>query len=103
MAAIGPVQIAAKLEVIGRISKHQINAVIGQAFHSGNAIARQNLAQRQSVFWPDYWRRSRLYFERAALLCGLNDPHHTFPNVRLIHRVSPCGQSVKGFALTKHG
>ena len=47
MAAIGAREIAAQLEVIGRIGKHHIDAGRGQRTHRRNAIAGDDLAQRQ--------------------------------------------------------
>ncbi len=43
MAAVGPVEIASELQIVGRICKDQIDAGIGQRPHRSDAVAGQNL------------------------------------------------------------
>ena len=47
VAAVGPIEIAAKLQVVGGIGEDQVHAVIGQFAHRCHAVAIQDLPQWQ--------------------------------------------------------
>ena len=53
MAAVGPVEIAAQLQVVRRIGEDQVDAVVGQAAHRLHAVSVEDLAQRQIVLRRD--------------------------------------------------
>src|SRR3546814_14780002 len=48
-AALRTEKVAAKLEIIGRIRKEQIDRVLGQFVHGGDAVALNYHIQRQGV------------------------------------------------------
>ena len=47
---VGPVQLAAELQVIGRVREHHIDAAIGQRRHLPDAVAGENLVARDRLF-----------------------------------------------------
>ena len=59
LGIVRPMQVAAQLQVIGRVGKNQVDAAFGQRIHDLDAIARQNPVQR---------KRSR---RRGAAFLGL--------------------------------
>ena len=48
VATVRPVEIAAELEVVGRIGEDHVDAGVRQAAHRLDAVACQDLAQRQA-------------------------------------------------------
>ena len=48
VTTIGPGKVAAQLQVVGRIGKDHVDAGVGQAAHRLDAVAAQDLADRQS-------------------------------------------------------
>ena len=82
MAAVGAVQIAAELEIIGRIGEDEIDTGGGQRAHCFDAIARQDTAQRQIGCARSFLRfynafRARLHLlyhtHRVALVCHVRN------------------------------
>ncbi len=47
LAALGPEEIAAQLEIIGRIGKDHVDAFVGQSRHFGDAVAEDDLVERK--------------------------------------------------------
>ena len=47
LAALGPQQVAAELEVVGRVGEDHVDAFVGQARHFGDAVAKDDLVERK--------------------------------------------------------
>ena len=77
MAAVGPVEIAAELEIVGRIGKDEIDAGIGQLAQPLHAVTIENLSKRQGnrLFCCRFF----LFARNRARLRGLQDPHTECP------------------------
>ena len=75
VAAIGPVEIAPELEVVGRVGEDEVHAGVGKRAHGGHAIAGEDLPQRKQ-----FLRSLRRFYSRfGATLRGLDDPHDMLP------------------------
>ena len=70
-AAIGALQIAAKLQIIRRVCKHHIDTGVRQAAHSLYTIHAQNLVERQVIAE----RRNCLNHPLGLRLYPLNNAH----------------------------
>ncbi len=89
-AAFGPEQVAAKLQIVGRIGEDHVDGLVGEARHFGDAVTHQNLVERKLAL------RLRTC-TRAQSALGLRDAgnkvHATVPPLR--RRVSQARLAVK--------
>ena len=72
-AVVGPQQVAAQLQIIGRVGKDHIDARIGQRTHRFDTVHFQNLVQRQISLrlyglhrrWPNFFNDTHMQYSRA--------------------------------------